>query len=133
MQVTLYKKETSPALPYTTAAAILHTMVNKSSQGKAEEMCGWEPHCPICTKSTPNPKAETLDDKQDNLQRNYYPQGPQCSPSYDIPDRFTQQLKLEKEWNEGMEHLNDKYNLDYYSTFESDSEPKLEHKYETLI
>ena len=69
---------------------------------------------------------------QSNQQRNYYPQGPQCSPSYDIPDRFTQQLKLEKEWNEKMEHLNDKYNLDYYSSSESDSKPELEHEYETF-
>ena len=91
-------------------------MVNKPPQGKAEEMCGRGPHCPICTKSNPNPKAESSDDKQDNLQRNYYPQGPQCSPSNDILDRFAQQLKLEKEWNERMGHLNDKYNLDYYSS-----------------
>ena len=52
-------------------------------------------------------------------------------PSHMNPDRFTQQLKLEKEWNEKMEHLNDKYNLDYSS--ESDSKPKLDHKYETDI
>ena len=32
-----------------------------------------------------------------------------------------------------MEHLNDKYNLDYYSSSESNSEPESEHKYETLI
>ena len=69
----------------------------------------------------------------DNQERNYYPQGPQCSPSYDIPDRFAQQLKLEREWNEKMECLNDKYNLDYYSSSVSDSEPELECKYETLI
>ena len=38
-------------------AAILHTMVNKPPQGKAEEMCGWGLHCPICTKSTTTPKT----------------------------------------------------------------------------
>ena len=32
-----------------------------------------------------------------------------------------------------MEQINDKYNLDYYSSSESDSESELEHKYETLI
>ena len=81
----------------------------------------------------PNPKAESSDGKQDNLQRNYYPQSPQCSPSYDILDRFSQQLKLEREWNERIEQLNDKYNLDYYSSSESESESESEHKYETLI
>ena len=61
-------------------AAIPHMMVNKPPQGKAEEMCGWGPHCPICAKSTPNLKVESSDDKQDNLQRNYYLQDTQCSP-----------------------------------------------------
>ena len=51
--------------------------------------------------------------------------------TYDILDRFCQQYKLEKEWNERMDCLNDKYNLDYYSSSKSDSES--EHKYETLI
>ena len=32
-----------------------------------------------------------------------------------------------------MEHLNEKYNLDYYSSSESDSNFEPEHKYETLI
>ena len=32
-----------------------------------------------------------------------------------------------------MEHLNDKCNLDYYSSYESNSESESEHKYETLI
>ena len=52
----------------------------------------------------------------------------------EVPDRFSQQYKLEKEWNERMEHLNDKCNLDYYSSSESNSESEyMEHKYETVI
>ena len=58
---------------------------------------------------------------------------PQYSPSYEIPDRFSQQYKLENEWNARMEHLNDKYNLYYYSSSESGSESESKHKYETLI
>ena len=77
-------------------AAIPHMMINKPPLGKAEEKCGWGLHCPICAKSTP--KAESSEDwngqRQDNLQRNYYPQSPQYSPAYDIPDRFSQQYKL---------------------------------------
>ena len=46
---------------------------------------------------------------------------------------FSQQIKLETEWNEKMEHLNEKYNLDYYSSSESDSDFEPEHKYETHI
>ena len=69
--------------------------------------------------------------RQDQLQRNYYPPNPQCSPSYDIPDRCSEHYKTEEDRKEGSEFLNDKDNLDYYSSSESDSE--LEHKYETLI
>ena len=32
-----------------------------------------------------------------------------------------------------MEQIKEKYNLDYYSSSESDSEVELEHKSETLI
>ena len=46
--------------------------------------------------------------------------GPTTPKALTIPKpmtfpRFSQQIKLEKEWNEKMEHLNGKYNLDYYS------------------
>ena len=114
-------------------AAIPCAMVNKPHQSKAEEMCGWGLHCPICTESTLNPKVESSHDKQDNLQRNYYTKNPQYSLSYDIPDMFSQQLKLEREWNDRMEHLNDKYSLDYYSSSESNSECESKHKYIYLI
>ena len=108
---TAIKMEKAEEMVQPSVAANPYAMVNKPPQGKAGEMCGWGLHCPICAKSIPNPKVESSDDKQNNLQRNYYPQGPQCSPSYDILDSFAQQLKLEKEWNERMEHLNDKYNV----------------------
>ena len=118
-------------------AAIPCAMVNKPPQSKAEEMCGWGLYCPICTKSTLKPKEGSFRrlewQETRHLQRNYYPQSPQYSPSYDILDRFSQQYKLEKEWNERMEHLNDKYNLHYYSSSDSYLESELEHKYETLI
>ena len=86
-------------------AVIPHALVlNKAQSNRpAEEECRWGLHCPICTKSTPNPKAESTEDwngeRQGNQQRNYNPQSPQYSPAYDIPDRFSKQYKLEKEWN----------------------------------
>ena len=126
------EKKTPPRLATIPCALVL----NKPQSNKpAEEECRWGLHCPICTKSTP--KAEKTEDwngeQQDNQQRNYFPQSPRYSPAYDIPDRFSQQLKLQREWNEKMEQLNNKYNLDYYSNSDSDSESKSEHKYETLI
>ena len=98
-------------------------------------MCGWELHCPICTKSTLNPKTETSEvwnsDRHNQLERNYYPPSPQYSPLYGIPDRLSQQYKTEKDRKERLEFLNDQYNLYYYSSYDSDSES--EHKYKTLI
>ena len=113
-------------------AAIPHMM---APQNKAEEMCRWGLHCPICAKSIPNPKTESSEDwnskRQDQLQRNYYPQSPQYSPSYDIPDHFSEHHKIEEDRKERLEFLKDRYNLNYYSSSDSDSESK--HKYETLI
>ena len=95
------------------------------------------PHCSICKKEE---DAEDWNgDRQETecQQRNYYPQNLQHLQSYDIPDRYSQQINLQKEWNEKMEHLNEKYNLDYYSSSKSDSDFEFdfepEYKYETLI
>ena len=108
-------------------AAIPHMMVSKPSPKKTEEMCRWGLHCPICAKSTPNPRQSSEDcngKRQDQLQKNY-PQSPQYSPSYDILDRFSEHYKTEEDRKERLEFLNDKYNLDYYSS--SDSDLELEH------
>ena len=45
-------------------ASIPYTLVpNKPQSNKpAEEECSWGPHCPICTNSTPNQKAENTED-----------------------------------------------------------------------
>ena len=43
-------------------AAIPCMMVTKPPQNKVEEMCGWGLHCPICTKSTANLRAESSED-----------------------------------------------------------------------
>ena len=86
--------------------AILYALVlNKPQSNKpAEEECRWGPHCPICTKSTSTQKSQNTEDwhaeRQDSQQRNYYPQSTRYSLAYDILDKFAQQLKLEKEWNE---------------------------------
>ena len=109
-------------------AAISCTLVlNKPQSNRpGEEECRWWPHCPICAKEegTENWNGK----RQENQQRNHYPQSPWHPPAYDIPDRFSQQTKLEKEWKEKMERLNTK-NLDSYSSSKSDSDFETEHKY----
>ena len=64
-------------------------------------------------------------------------QSTQHSQSFDVPDRYSKQIWLRREWEEKIEWLNEKYNLDYYSSSESESksepENRYEHKYKTLI
>ena len=68
-----------------------------------------------------------------------HPQPQNSQQSFDIPNRYAEQIKLRKEWEERIEQLNKKYKLDYYysSESDSDSEPeqdyRYEHKYKTLI
>ena len=53
--------------------------------------------------------------------------------TYDVPDRYSEQIRPRREWDEKMEHLNANYNLDYYSSSEPNSNFEPEHKYERLI
>ena len=88
-------------------------------------------------------KREEKQRKEDKLRRklaakqctdNYYPPSPQYRLSYEenplnIQGRSSHNYKTEQGRRERLELLNDKYNLDYYS--ESDSES--EHEYITLV
>ena len=57
----------------------------------------------------------------------------------DVDGQYPSQSKLRKQWEEEMERLNAKYNLDCFSESELDSELdeeevyKYEHGYDTLI
>ena len=65
----------------------------------------------------------------------------QCpwSQPFDVPDRYSEQIRLHREWEEKMERHNEKYGLDSLSDSELDSKSdegedyRYEHKYETLI
>ena len=69
------------------------------------------------------------------------PQNFQCfqSQAFDVPDRYSNQIRFHREWEEKIERLNDKYGLDCFSYSELDSESddgedyRNEQKYETLI
>ena len=62
----------------------------------------------------------------------------QSQPFY-VPDRYLEQMRLCREWEEEMARLNGKYGLDCSSASELDSESdkgedyRYEHKYETLM
>ena len=72
------------------------------------------------------------------MQHFQHPQPQNRQQSFDIPDSYAEQIRLQKEWEERIKRLNKKYNLDYYSSSESDSDPdqepdyRYEHKYKTL-
>ena len=44
------------------------------------------------------------------------------SQTFDVPDRYSNQLRLCREWKEKMGRLNDKYGLDCFSDSKLDSE-----------
>ena len=121
------------------------------------EQCGWRPNCPICKntekdwdgdhqiqfhQSNPQPLQAQTQDLQCPQTLSYkQAQNFQHSQSQtsDVPDRYSNQLKLYREWEEKVGRLNDKYCLDCFSDFELDSESdegeeyRYEHKYEMLI
>ena len=99
--VKMEKAEVPPSV-----ASIPHAMVLPKPQNNrpVEEKCTWGQHWPICKQ-----EEEDAEDWNGNRQetksqqRNHYPQNPQHPQTYDIPDRFSQQIGLQKEWNEKME------------------------------
>ena len=70
-----------------------------------------------------------------------YPQNPQPTQtqSFNVLDRYAEQIHLRREWEEKMERLNEKYGLNSFSDSELGSESdegenyQYEHKYKTLI
>ena len=125
-----------------------------STSPKAEK-CGGGPNCPFCK----NQEEDWDGDHQKQLQMQLQPQqkiqmtqvqcpqtmsyqNPQSLQKFDwkTPDgRYPSHLKLFKQWEEEMERLNAKYNLDCFSESELDAESnegeqyKYEHGYKTLI
>ena len=100
---------------------------------QATKKCSWGPHCPICKNEEEH--EEDLDVNMQTQSR-MCPQNTQCpqpqnpqhpqpqnsQQSFDIWNRYAEQIKLRKEWVERIKRLNKKYNLDYYSSSGSDSD-----------
>ena len=60
------------------------------------------------------------------------PQNAQQIQTFDVPDRYSEQIRLRKGWDIKMECLNEKYGLDYYSSSDSNSDFEPKQRYETL-
>ena len=128
MQIPTVKVEKADIPPR--VAAIPHAIVLPK---QIEEKCTWELHCPICKKKEEESTEDWNGDRQEDQPRNHYTQNLQHPQTYDVPDRYSEQIRLRRKWDEKMECLNAKYNLDYYSILKTDSNFEPEHKYETLI
>ena len=81
-------------------AAIPCAMVLPKPQnnGSAEEKCKWGPHCPICKKEEEGTE-DWNGDRPENKHRNYYPQSPQHPQTYDVPDRYSEPIRIRREWD----------------------------------
>ena len=111
-------------------AAVPHAMVMPKQIG---EKCTWRPHCPICVKERGR-RHGGLEWWQAEWSAQESPSTKCSAPqSYDVPDRYPEQIRLKREWDKKMECLNEKYGLDYYSSSESNCDFEPEHKYETFI
>ena len=94
------------------------------SSSQKEEKCGWGPNCPFCKAQ----KKDGEDQQQKSL--------PKLQAKR--PDTLSM-TKMRQQWEEEMERLNTKYNLDCFSDSELDSESdeceqyQYKHGYEMLI
>ena len=94
-----------------------------------EEKCGWGPNCPFCKaqKEEANLPHQQMEDQQ---------QKPLAKLQAKRPDTLNM-TKTKQQWEQEMERLNDKYNLDCFSNSEFDSDEdeqyQYQHGYETLI
>ena len=96
----------------------------EQTSSQKEEKCGWGPNCPFC-------KAQKKDGEDQQ-------QKPLPKLQAKRPNTLSM-TKTRQQWEEEMERLNTKYNLDCFSDSELDSESdegeqyQYKHGYETLI
>ena len=112
----------------------------KEEEPKTNKQCGWGPDCPFC-KSQEKGKEEDktwqllMASLQSKLQK---PQA-RWPKTLSLNDKYPCKTRAKQQWEEEMERLNEKYNLDCFSSSELDSELDegeqyhYEHGYETLI
>ena len=98
--------------------------MGEQTSSQKEEKCGCGPNCPFCKAQ----KKDGEDQQQKSLPK----------PQAKRPNILSM-TKTRQQWEEEMERLNTKYNLDCFSDSELDSESdggeqyQYEHGYEMLI
>ena len=81
--------------------------MGEQASSQKEEKCGWGPNCPFCKA-----QRKDVEDQQ---------QKPLPKPQAKWPNTLNM-TKTGQQWEEEMERLNTKYNLDCFSDSEHDSE-----------
>ena len=110
------------------------------------EKCGWGQNCPICKREEEDWNGDhwqqflqTSNDSQSMNQTTSQDPQPTQTESFDVPEKYMEQIHLRREWGKKMERLNKMYNLDCFLSSELDSESdegedyRFQHHYETLI
>ena len=90
--------------------------MGEQTSNRKEEKCGWGPNCPFC-------KAQKKDADPPHLQEQIEDQQQKPLPKLQAKRPETLNItKTRQQWEEEMERLNAKYNLDCFSDSELDSE-----------
>ena len=98
-----------------------------------EEKCGYGPNCPFCKAQKKDANPPHLQEQMEDHQQKPLPKLQAKRP------KTLNITKTKQQWEEKMERLNAKYNLDCFSDSELDSKSDedkryhYEHGYETLI
>ena len=86
--------------------------MGEQTSSQKEEKCGWGPGCPFCKDADCPHQQECLEEGQ---------QKPLPKPQAKRPNTLNI-TKTRQQWEEEMERLDTKYNLDCFSDSELDSE-----------
>ena len=87
-------------------AVIPHAMVMPK---QVVEKCSCGPHCPMCIKEEEEGRKIGMVTGREISPKNHHPQNTQHPQSFEVHDRYSEQIRLRKEWDEKIEHLNAKY------------------------
>ena len=91
-------------------------MLPQNAQPQPQELSASSAPVPQATKCSPEypvpPAPKTFSAPSHNCRNS--------QQSFDIPDRYAEEIKLGREWEEKIERLNEKYNLECFSSSELD-------------
>ena len=88
----------------------------KGEQDPKEEKCGWGPNCPFCKAQN---KEADIPHQQEQMEGQQQKPLPKLQAKR--PDTLNM-TKTKQQWEQEMERLNEKYNLDCFSDSELNSE-----------